>query len=156
MTSTPSRVDAALSDGLLEVRAEIARTDTKASLLLGFSGVLVGLSTSTGRGGLPVVAVVMETVGVGCLLASALLALWVVRPVLPRAAVSGFPCWARLNPAQLRAYLSVDQRVQDLAALSRIAWAKSLRLRRAVHLAAVGGVLVALAAGIPGAGGGAG
>ncbi|MFF2021865.1 Pycsar system effector family protein [Streptomyces sp. NPDC058171] len=135
-----------------EVRAEIARTDQKAGLLLAFVGVLLAgvltVATSTTPTRAPSSALAVGGAGVVFLVMAAAVALWVVRPALPRSAVGGFPCWATLTPERLHAHLThlaLDHQLPALGALSRIALAKHRRLRRAVDLIAVGGALLATA-----------
>jgi hypothetical protein len=142
-------LDARLSSAHEEVRAEIARTDQKAGLLLAFVGVLLAgvltVATSNAPTRAPAFAVVVGGAGVVFLVMAAAVALWVVRPVLARSAVAGFPCWAALTPDRLYAHLAIDDRLRVLGALSRIALAKHRRLRRAVDLIAVSGTLLATA-----------
>ncbi|MFI1865814.1 Pycsar system effector family protein [Streptomyces jumonjinensis] len=140
-------LDTGLSAAHAEVKAEIARTDTKTGLLLAFIGaVLAGVGTLAKdvHPHLPAAAAVAGGAGVGLLIGAAGLLLRAVRPNLGGG--GGFPHWARLTPSEISAELEQDRRAQDIAALSRIAVAKYRRLRRAVDLVCVGGVLLIAAA----------
>ncbi|MGW6841312.1 hypothetical protein [Streptomyces sp. NPDC054958] len=99
MTTNPDLTDNALDAACATVAAEIARTNSKASLLLAFDGaVLAGLASAAGKK-LPLVT---QLVGAGAALvlaAAAVLLLLVVRPNLggrSRAVREGF---SALGPA---------------------------------------------------------
>ncbi|WP_301125838.1 Pycsar system effector family protein [Streptomyces cacaoi] len=126
----------ALSAAHSEVKAEIARTDTKASLLLAFDGVaLAGLWTVGGQPWVPLPARLTGSVAVLMLLASVTLLLLVVRPrISPTAAQAGFPRWAKLSAGELTAELATDRTASHVVALSGIAMAKMRGLQRAVNL----------------------
>ncbi|MFF1740645.1 Pycsar system effector family protein [Streptomyces mirabilis] len=127
-----------------EVKAEIARTDTKTGLLLAFVGaVLAGAWTVAKDVPLSVPAYVVGGLGMGLLIAAAGLLLRSVRPNLGGG--RGFPLWATLTADEIRATLTEDQ-AADIAGLSRIAVAKFTGLRRAVDLTCAGGALLILAA----------
>ncbi|NSC22602.1 integral membrane plasmid transfer protein [Streptomyces albus subsp. chlorinus] len=134
----------AVKDAKAEVKAEIARTDSKASLLLAFDGVALAGVWSVGAQ--PWVPVAARIVGAGALvllLASVTLLLLVVRPRLsPTAARVGFPRWAELTAEGLTAELATDRTADHVVALSRIVVAKMRALQRAVTLTlATGGPL---------------
>ncbi|MGA5505284.1 Pycsar system effector family protein [Streptomyces umbrinus] len=138
--STPQTLSAAHA----EVKAEIARTDTKTGLLLAFVGaVLAGSWTVAKDLPLPLHAYVVGGLGMGVLVAAAGLLLRSVRPNLRGG--HGFPLWATLTAEQITATLSGDLSA-DVANLSRIALAKFTGLRRAVDLTMTGGALLILAA----------
>ncbi|MFI1481506.1 Pycsar system effector family protein [Streptomyces sp. NPDC020747] len=138
--STPQTLAAAHA----EVKAEIARTDTKTGLLLAFVGaVLAGSWTVAKDVPLAAPAYVAGGVGMGVLVAAAGLLLRSVRPNLRGG--HGFPLWATLTAEQITATLSEDLSA-DVANLSRIALAKFTGLRRAVDLTMTGGALLILAA----------
>ena len=142
-----SREETALTAAHAEVKAELARTDTKASLLLAFNGaVLAGvasLATSV-RVNLP--AAVVGGVGVAVLVASVAVLLATVCPNLGGG--GGFPHWATLTPDELRAHLGTDRLPHDIGTLARIAVAKFGRLRQAIHLTCAAGALLVWAAGL--------
>ncbi|MFF3148568.1 Pycsar system effector family protein [Streptomyces sp. NPDC057927] len=127
-----------------EVKAEIARTDTKTGLLLAFVGaVLAGTWTVAKDLPLTVPAYVAGGLGMGLLVAAAGLLLRSVRPNLGGG--HGFPLWATLTAEEIRTTLADDQ-AADITGLSRIAVAKFTGLRRAVDLTCAGGALLILAA----------
>ncbi|UPZ30016.1 DUF5706 domain-containing protein [Streptomyces sp. LRE541] len=138
--STPQTLAAAHA----EVKAEIARTDTKTGLLLAFVGaVLAGSWTVAKDVPLTAPAYVAGGLGMGALVVAAGLLLRSVRPNLRGR--HGFPLWATLTADQITATLSED-RAADIAGLSRLAVAKFRSLRRAVDLTCTGGALLILAA----------
>ncbi|MFG2366203.1 Pycsar system effector family protein [Streptomyces mirabilis] len=138
--STPQTLAAAHA----EVKAELARTDTKTGLLLAFVGaVLAGTWTVAKDVPLTVPAYVTGSLGMGLLVAAAGLLLRSVRPNLGGG--HGFPLWATLTAEEIRTTLADDQ-AADIAGLSRIAVAKFAGLRRAVDLTCAGGALLILAA----------
>ncbi|MFD0304687.1 Pycsar system effector family protein [Streptomyces sp. NPDC127119] len=138
--STPQTLAAAHA----EVKAKIARTDTKTGLLLAFVGaVLAGSWTVAKDVPLTVPAYVVGGLGMGLLVVAAGLLLRSVRPNLRGR--HGFPLWATLTAEQISATLSED-RAADIAGLSRLAVAKFTGLRRAVDLTCTGGALLILAA----------
>ncbi|MCX4610722.1 Pycsar system effector family protein [Streptomyces mirabilis] len=139
--SAPER---SLAAAHAEVKAEIARTDTKTGLLLAFVGaVLAGSWTVAKDVPLTVPAYIAGGLGMGLLVAAADLLLRAVRPNLGGG--RGFPLWATLTAEEISATLAGDQ-AADIAGLSRIAVAKFTNLRRAVHLTRAGGALLILAA----------
>jgi hypothetical protein len=142
-----SAIDSNLSAAHAEVKAEIARTDTKTSLLLAFVGALLaGTWTVAKDVSLPLPAYVAGGVGTALLLAAAGLLLSSVRPNLGGARPVGFPLWATLSAEEITTHLSEDRRAQDIAGLARLAVKKFTALRRAVDLTRVGGALLIVAA----------
>ncbi|CDR07317.1 Pycsar system effector family protein [Streptomyces iranensis] len=142
-------LDANLATAHAEVKAEIARTDGKASLLLAFIGaVLAGVWTVAGDAHLPTLVYVVGGVGVLLLVTAAALLLRVVRPNLSGAAVAGFPLWARLTGDEICALLAEDRRGEDIANLSRIALLKFAALQRAIDVTRAAGALLVVAAGM--------
>jgi hypothetical protein len=127
-----------------EVKAEIARTDSKTALLLAFVGAVLAGTWSVARD-LPLTApaVVVGMAGIAELIAAAALLLRSVRPNLGGG--GGFPLWATLAPDEIGAVVARDL-AADVAGLSRIAVAKFTTLRRAVDLTMVGGAALILAA----------
>ena len=127
-----------------EVKAEIARTDTKTGLLLAFVGA-VGAGAWTIARDLPLTlpAYVVGELGLAFLIVAAGLLLRSVRPNLNGG--HGFPLWATLTPQQIAAAAEAPDLAADIAGLSRIAVAKFTCLRRAIDLTCAGGLLLILA-----------
>jgi hypothetical protein len=126
-----------------EVKAEIARTDTKTALLLAFVGA-VGAGTWTVARDLPLnlPAYVVGELGLAFLIVAAGLLLRSVRPNLSGG--HGFPLWATLTPQQLTEAAAAVDLAADVVGLSRLAVAKFTCLRRAVDLTCAGGALLIL------------
>ncbi|SCD34803.1 hypothetical protein GA0115251_104522 [Streptomyces sp. TverLS-915] len=127
-----------------EVKAEIARTDTKTGLLLAFLGaVLAGSWTLAKDAPLTAPAWVAGGLGTALLLGAAGLLLRSVRPNL--SGRHGFPLWATLTAEEITAAVRGDL-AADVAGLSRLAVVKYTDLRRAVDLTGAGCALLVLAA----------
>jgi len=139
MTTTEQNLTAAYA----EVKAEIARTDTKTALLLAFVGAILAGAWTIARD-LPLTwpALVAGSIGMAPLIAAASLLLRSVRPNL--SGRHGFPLWATLTPEQISDAVARDL-AADIAGLSRLAVAKFTCLRRAVDLTLTGGALLVLA-----------
>lgn len=139
-----SAIESKLTAAHAEVKAEIARTDTKTSLLLAFVGALLaGTWTVAKDATLNAPAYAVGGLGTALLLAAAALLLRSVRPNL--GGRHGFPLWATLTAEEIGATLATDLSA-DIAGLSRIAVAKFTGLKRAVDLTCAGGALLILAA----------
>ncbi|CAM5267907.1 hypothetical protein SALBM135S_00114 [Streptomyces alboniger] len=142
-----SAIESNLSAAHAEVKAEIARTDTKTSLLLAFVGALLaGTWTVAKDAPLTLPALLVGGLGTALLLAAAGLLLASVRPNLGGARPVGFPLWATLSAEEISVELAEDRRAQDIAELSRLAVAKFTGLKRAVDLTRAGGALLVVAA----------
>jgi len=140
-----STTDTNLAAQHAEVKAEIARTDTKTALLLAFVGaVLAGAWTLACDLPMNPAAYVVGELGLAFLIAAAGLLLRSVRPNLNGG--GGFPLWATLTPQQITATAENRDLAADIAGLSRLAVTKFVCLRRAVDLTCTGGVLLILAA----------
>jgi hypothetical protein len=127
-----------------EVKAEIARTDTKTGLLLAFVGaVFAGAWTVARDLPLNLAAYAAGGLGLALLVAAAGLLLRAVRPNLRGG--HGFTLWATLAPEEIPAAVCGDLSA-DVAGLSRLALAKFTCLRRAIDLTCTGGALLILAA----------
>ncbi|GCD45720.1 Pycsar system effector family protein [Streptomyces paromomycinus] len=143
MTTLPE----ALSAAHAEVKAEIARTDTKVALLIAFEGaVLAGTATAATALRVPLAARLIAALGIAALLAAVALLLMTARPNLGGARPCGFPRWATMTGAEIRDDLLIGDRAQHVRVLSRIAVTKYGRLRRAIDLTLVGGLLLVVAA----------
>lgn len=128
-----------LPAALAEVKAEISRTDSKASLLLAFIGaVLAGVWSAGKDAPLNAYALVPGLTGIAVLIGAAALLLSSVRPNL--SGRHGFPLWATLTPDQIRDAVATDL-AADIAGLSRIAVTKFTALRRAIDLIRLAGAL---------------
>ncbi|BDM66707.1 integral membrane plasmid transfer protein [Streptomyces nigrescens] len=146
--------DTALTAAHAEVKAELARTDTKASLLLAFIGAMLAGAWSVATDGhLTWAALVIGAAGVAVLLVAAGLLLFTVRPNLGGARPQGFPLWATLTPEEIRDALREDNRDAHIAVLSRIAVLKFGRLRRAIDLTCLAGGLLVVAGALAWVGG---
>ncbi|WP_420034600.1 Pycsar system effector family protein [Streptomyces sp. cg28] len=132
-----------LSAAHAEVKAEITRTDSKASLLLAFIGAALAGVWSAGKDApLTAWSLVPGLAGIAVLIGAAALLLSSVRPNL--SGRHGFPLWATLTPEQIREAVATDT-AADIAGLSRIAVVKFTALRRAIDLTRIGGVLLIVA-----------
>jgi hypothetical protein len=151
--STPQTIPSVAGDGSdanltaahAEVKAEIARTDTKTGLLLAFVGAVLAGAWSIARD-LPmnVPAYLVGGLGIAALVAAAGLLLRSTRPNLRGR--HGFPLWATLTPEEITTAVNGGDLAADVAGLSRLAVAKFTCLRRAVDLTCVGGAFLVLAA----------
>ncbi|MEU0254484.1 Pycsar system effector family protein [Streptomyces sp. NPDC006184] len=139
-----STIDVHLVAAHAEVKAEIARTDTKTALLLAFVGAVLAGTWSVARD-LPLnpPASVSGALGLMLLVGAVGLLLRSVRPHL--GGRHGFPLWATLTADEITATVSRDL-AADIAGLSRLAVAKYTGLRRAVDLTLTGGALLVVAA----------
>ncbi|MFJ6661613.1 Pycsar system effector family protein [Streptomyces sp. NPDC091377] len=135
-----------LDDACAAVAGEIARTDSKASLLLAFDGaVLAGLATVADKD-LPTVTKVLGALALLTLGITAVLLLLVVRPRLRGDDRASFPHWARLDEDAIRSSMEGDTRAARVRVLSSLVVGKYLQLRRAVDLSLTALALLALAA----------
>ncbi|GGZ24252.1 Pycsar system effector family protein [Streptomyces poonensis] len=138
-----SATDRDLMTAHAEVKAEIARTDTKTGLLLAFVGaVLAGAWTVAKDAPLNLPAYIAGGCGMALLVAAAGLLLRSVRPNLRGR--HGFPLWATLTAEEITDAMA-GSLAADIAGLSRLAVAKFTTLRRAVDLTCAGGALLILA-----------
>ncbi|MER6406047.1 Pycsar system effector family protein [Streptomyces viridosporus] len=143
-----SAPDRTLTAAHAEVKAEIARTDSKTALLLAFVGAVLAGSWTVARDlPLNIPAVVVGGTGLVLLVGAAGLLLRSVRPNLGGPHLGGrhgFPLWATLPADEIPAAVERDL-AADIAGLSRLAVAKFTHLRRAVDLTMAGGALLLLA-----------
>ncbi|MEU2441818.1 Pycsar system effector family protein [Streptomyces rubradiris] len=127
-----------------EVKAEIARTDTKAAMLLALiGGILAGAWTLAHD--LPMIpaAYVVGEIGLAVVAVAAGLLLRSVRPMLGR---NGFPLWATLTPQQLTVAAENRDLAADIVGLSRLAVTKFTVVRQAIDLLYAGAALLVLSA----------
>ncbi|WP_220729504.1 Pycsar system effector family protein [Streptomyces radicis] len=140
-------VDAALGEAFGEVQGQIARTDTKASILLAVIGASLAVLGSAGSAvTLPLVGGIAAGLGTALLVAAAGLLLAVIRPRLLPAAPGTLTHWATLDAEAFRAEVVVDHRAAAVPALARMAVAKYRALQRAIDCIRAGGALLAIAA----------
>ncbi|MEU3459301.1 Pycsar system effector family protein [Streptomyces sp. NPDC006733] len=126
------------------LQADLGRSDTKASLLLGLAGAaLVALaSAAPGRHPTPPVAVA-ASLGATALLTAAVLLLCAVRPHLGG---TGWTSWSPLSAEQLRARLTAGYQVEHLRFMAALATRKFRLIRLAVDCMLAGVGLLAVAA----------
>ncbi|MFJ5212768.1 Pycsar system effector family protein [Streptomyces nigra] len=145
--TTPSpAIDKNLDSACASAVHEIARTDSKASLLLAFDGAVLAGLASVAEPGLPTVTKTFGALAIIALGVSAVLLLLVVRPRLRGDDKASFPHWARLNDDDIRAGMHDDARPAQIRVLSCLAVRKFTQLRRAVDMSLAALVLLALAA----------
>ncbi|WP_370424332.1 Pycsar system effector family protein (plasmid) [Streptomyces sp. QH1-20] len=150
MTTAPLTItgDRNLDAACATVTSEIARTDSKASLLLAFDGaVLAGLASVADKD-LPVFTKTAGGLAVLTLAVAAVLLLLVVRPNLGggRIVREGLPYWARLEENELQEAMGQDHRLARVKALSILAVRKFRRLALAVDVILASLVLLTAAA----------
>jgi Family of unknown function (DUF5706) len=144
VTTALDRTEANLTAACADVRAEIARTDTKASLLLAFNGALLaGAWTVATTVAPPLCALVAGGVGLALVFASVMVLLTCTRPRL--VGTASFPHWATLTHEQLAAEMAEDRRLHALSVLSGVAVRKMRSLQHAFDLTRAAGVLLAVA-----------
>ncbi|MEU7938566.1 Pycsar system effector family protein [Microbispora bryophytorum] len=137
------------------VRAELARVDAKAGLLLSWAGaalaVVITVTTAAiSTTHVPATALAGLWAGAGLLGVAVVVLLLAVRPRIPRIGGTGFVVHARAaSPAALLHTLTIADAAGQVAAdvwlLSRLAVAKYRRLRLAVDFLIVALVVLAAA-----------
>lgn len=146
MTVTVPATDKNLDAACASVASEIARTDSKASLLLAFNGaVLAGLASIADKD-LPSAPKAIGALAALALGVAAVLLLLVVRPRLRVDDRASFTHWAQLDEEGIRSCMESDTRATRIRVLSTLAVRKYLHLRRAVDLSLAALALLALAA----------
>lgn len=132
----------ALSAAHADMQQVIARTDSKASLLLAFDGVLAAGAWTAGRELQPTVW--LTSPAAILLAASIAVLLGTVRPRLGDGR-HGFPLWATLTAETLPDAMTADGDAGEVVQLSRIAVRKMRLFRVAVDLTLAAGGLMAVA-----------
>src|SRR6478752_479270 len=119
--STPTETSAAaLAAQHAEVKAEIARSDTKTGLLLAFVGAVAAGAWTVARDLPPSLSAYLTGgLGLAVLVAAAGHLLSSVRPNLGRGD-HGFPLWATLTPQQIAALAETRDLAAGIAGLSRL------------------------------------
>lgn len=139
---TPADVD----NHIVKLRAELARSDAKASLLLALTGGgLAALLSITANAHIPTAALAVGTLGAAALLAATLTLLCAVRPSLNG---TGWPTWPELNDIELGERVAVGHTINEVRLLAAISRTKFRRVRIAVDLALTALVLITSAAAI--------
>ncbi|MFE2601711.1 Pycsar system effector family protein [Streptomyces sp. NPDC059396] len=138
--------DENLNRALDHTAGEIARTDTKAGVLLTLDALLVAALSLLGAD-VHGVALGLAVLVAVALVVSVVLALAVIRPRLAARGATdraSFVHWATADPADIEAGLREDRRLHRLHTLSRIALRKMRYLRGAGDASLV--AVIALAA----------
>jgi hypothetical protein len=126
------------------LRAELGRSDSKASLLLALTGAsLAGLVSAAGNTHLPTTAVVVGSFGAVALLTATVILLLAVRPTLSG---TGWPRWPGMPDEQLHAQLAAGQQIDEAKVLATVAARKFRRIRAAINFVLAGLGFLALAA----------
>ncbi|MBP2054329.1 hypothetical protein J2Z21_007332 [Streptomyces griseochromogenes] len=126
------------------LRGEVARSDSKAALLLALTGAALAALVSLGVGRhLPTSAVAVGAVGAVALLAATVVLLLAVRPQLGG---PGWPQWPKLTDEELLAELTAGQQVALVKVLAASARGKYARICLAVDLVLTGLGFLAVAA----------
>lgn len=140
-TPTGPHVDTAIAT----LRGELARSDSKASLLLALTGAgLLALISLGAGGGISAPAVAAGAVAATAFLAATLVLLLAVRPSLGG---RGWPTWPDLSPADLHEHLQ-GQHIDEVRVLATTARTKFRRIRLAIDLLVCGLAALALSAGL--------
>ncbi|TXJ83333.1 integral membrane plasmid transfer protein [Streptomyces lavendulae] len=145
MTTTVPATDKNLDAACASVANEIARTDSKASLLLAFNGAILAGLASVADKNLPTATKAIGALAVLVLGVAAVLLLLVVRPRLRGDDRTSFSHWAQLDEEQIRSSMEGDTRAARIRVLSVLAVRKYVHLRRAVDLSLAALALLALA-----------
>lgn len=140
----PAATDPQLRDHLTALTGQIARCDSKATLLLALTGTSLAGALSVAASTRPGPAVLaVGGIGATLLLTATLLLLAVVRPNLGG---PGWPRWPELDDDELREALTGGQGLDEARTLAALARRKFERVRNAVDCARAGITLLALAA----------
>lgn len=132
------------ADAAAMLRAELARADSKASLLLALTGAaLAGTGSAAPQLALPAAAVATGAAGITALAVATVLLLLTVRPSLDG---TGWPMWHRLARAELQARFDAGTGTDEVEVLQAAARRKFRRLRTAVDSVLVGVGSLAVAA----------
>lgn len=137
---TPTTATVNVHDHVKDLTAQIARCDSKASLLLALIGTsLAGILAAASNTRPPAPAVVVGVLGAGLLLTATLLLLAVVRPNLNG---PGWPRWPEMTDNELHSALTAEARLDEARSLARLARRKFRFVQAAVDCTRAGiGVL---------------
>ncbi|MFC7309329.1 Pycsar system effector family protein [Streptomyces monticola] len=139
------RDQARIAATVASLQGDLARTETKASLLLALTGaaLVVLVTTATAADvALPVAAAVAGWLGAFALLAATVVLLLAIRPHLGG---SGWTSWPRLADDELRQRLSTGYQVEHLRFMAALAARKFQLIRVAVDCVIAGIALLTLA-----------
>ncbi|MEU5611307.1 Pycsar system effector family protein [Streptomyces sparsogenes] len=146
-TAPDPRPDAAresISATVVSLQADLARSESKASLLLALAGAALVALGSTAPGLHPgVPTAVAGTLGAAALLAATVLLLLAVRPNLSG---DGWTSWSRMSHDRLRERLASGYQVEHVRFMAQLAVRKFRLIRIAVDCMLAGLGLLALAA----------
>ncbi|WP_030273006.1 Pycsar system effector family protein [Streptomyces sp. NRRL B-24484] len=134
---------------LAAVTADIARTDSKSSLILTLSTLMVGGIALLGK--MPPVALGVAAVGTTAMIGSAALSILVVMPRTDKTRSTGFTRWADLRPEEIPNAVTADPRPQRLHNLSKICEGKMTHLVWASRLSLLAIIATSAAAILTGA-----
>ncbi|MEU3084731.1 Pycsar system effector family protein [Streptomyces albidoflavus] len=141
------RTSTTLTEALDHTTADLGRTDTKAGLILTLDGLLVASLSLLGTG-LKGPALVLAATGAVALIASVVLALYVIRPRIGGSTYqdrASYAFYAEASPEDLAQALAEDRRQDRLQVLSLIALRKMRLLRVAGDTTLVAVVTIAAA-----------
>ncbi|MGK5450512.1 Pycsar system effector family protein [Streptomyces radiopugnans] len=143
--ATAPTVEKALDRAVAGLENQLARCDTKASLLLALTGALLAGALSAAPDlHPPTGARIAGALGLAALAAATVLLLRAVRPHTDDSDRASWPHWAHLTPDQIRHQLTADDRRPDqIRVLSALAARKCTRIRRAVDCILTGLMLLA-------------
>lgn len=128
-----------LNDALRTLTGELARADTKASIVLATTGVGLGFVATQSPDHQGVTVLAVGAAGAVCLVIAIVVLLITVRPVhIDTVTAEGWSRWAALEPETLRAHMRADLRAERVSFLSRTVVIKFRRLRLAINLILAG------------------
>ncbi|MGR3867028.1 Pycsar system effector family protein [Streptomyces graminifolii] len=135
-----------LNDALGTLIAELVRADTKASTVLALASVGIGFLATTTRHDQWSSAMVIGTIGTGCLAVATIVLLLAVLPThINTVSSEGWSRWATMEPDALRTYMRTDRRAEKVVFLSRLVDLKFRRLRLGTSFFLAGAILLFLA-----------
>ncbi|MDR3080971.1 MAG: DUF5706 domain-containing protein [Streptomyces sp.] len=134
---------AKIDTAVTTLRGELARADSKASLLLALTGAaLFGAVSAASNAHLPAAAEIVGMLGLAAVLAATVLLLLAV---LPNLGGPGWPRWPEMPPEQLHEALAAGARPEGAQTLAALARRKMRLIRHAVQCILAGVGLLALA-----------
>ncbi|WP_327335114.1 Pycsar system effector family protein [Streptomyces anulatus] len=143
----PAQSSTNIDTAITYAGSDLARTDTKAGLLLTLDGLLVAALSLSGTH-LNGLSVILAAAGTLALISSVILSLLVIRPRLTGRDLtdrSSYTYYANAAPAEIAQALTEDRRPARLTALSRIALRKMRLLQIAGDTTLAAVILIAAA-----------